>query len=566
MALIKNPLNKVNKISICYIYQKSNPNFWENIDYSFKHFSDVFIVNISSETLATNRKNLKIVDVEKDNFYSYINKLFLTKKSSSHIIFLEANEKVVFDENVTLSEDNDYNIKIKPSNYEIYDYSVSPFTSFENRVFSLKRRNTKDFFEAFDFFTKGNIPVINQDIAYILKDDFSNDFEILKSDNLTEKSNRSNFFKATSYFYRDSILSDKLYRSVLASEDKAFKSNSLSLLMKLLLRKEEYEKVLNLYQSFPELIDSNSSFYLGTIYFKQKNYAQALKYFHNSIKLAKIENSKDSEYFINEKVVYNHSDITYKLYKSIAMLFYEIGRLKNSEKYFNIALEFLKDKSSQEIKLYIGRIRFNEDKYEEAYEIFSEIIKDKSTSPKILKELKQPLINLMMYLNYRDNFHEILTLDFIDHQDDILRVADTYYMNGDYINALQLYITSVKKFGYDQKLLFKLGYISSMLRSLDQACYYFEKYLEKDPDDLTALTNLAFIYLSMEKSDLAEKSYLKIISLNSYSYEANLYLAIIYMSKGEKDKAETYINKARTLNPTSTEIINLYKIFKKEFV
>lgn len=552
-------LNK--KIAICYIYHKGNSCFWDNIDIAFKNFSEVFVINISQEEFKTNRKNLKIYDVEEKDFYNFLGNLFLTKKfNSSHVLFLESNEKIVFNQNLDLS-DIDYNVKIKPKYHEVFDYSVSPFVCFENRLFFLKRKNIKDYFTDLNLFFKKDLDLIDSSFIYIEKKEINIDFEVIKTQNLVQDNNINNFSKAYSLFYKDSLKSEFLFNKVLSSDSLEYQKNSFSLLIKLLLIKQEYEKITSLYNKYPEFFDSNSYFYLGQLNFEQKNYVQALRYFSKSVK----EYKKEQEIIFNsEKIVYNLSDITHKLYKYIGFCFYELQRYKSSEKYFNLSLNCINNYFSPEVNLYLARIKFNDDNHDDAYNSFIEIINNKETPKKILKELKQPLINLLMFLPYKDEFNEILSKDFIDHQDDILRVADTYYMNGDFINALQLYILAVKRFGYDQRLLFKLGYISSMLKSLEQACYYFEKFLENDPDNLDALNNLGFLYLNMEKSELAEKIYSKILSLNSYSFEANLYLAIIYMSQKNKEKAEIFIEKARTLNPASNEIISLYKIFKKE--
>ncbi len=555
------------KVAVCYIYQKGHSSFWENIDHTFKHFTDIFVINLSQEEFKTNRKNLKVVDVKENEFHNFIGNFFLGKKNLfSHVVLLESSEKILINSKLEFSEDESYNINIVPEKQEIYDYSISPFINFENRIFSLKKRNLKSLLSNFDLYLKSDIQTVNKDIAYIVKGDFNSDFEKLKLKNIDNNSIEIKFFRAVSNFYLDTNLSYNLFIEILEDDttEEKYKFNSYCLLLKLFLMKEEYLKVEKLFKKYG-FIDSNSSYYIGQYYLNKNDYKKALSYFNHSIKLKKIEDKKDVEYFINQKLVYNLSDITFKLYKSLGTFFYDLKRYKSAEKYFNIAIEFLKDQYSPEVSLYLARIKFNAEDYEETFKLFNQIINNADTPKKILKDLKQPLINLMLFLSYREEFNDILAKPFIDHQDDILRVADTYYMNGDFINALQLYILAVKRFGFDQKQLFKLGYISSMLRSLDQACYYFEKFLEKDPDNLTALNNLAFIYLSLENGELAEKYYMKIVALNNYSYEANLYLAIIYMSRNEKEKAENFLEKAKILNPTSLEVINLYKIFKKEF-
>ncbi|MFN8578401.1 MAG: tetratricopeptide repeat protein [Candidatus Sericytochromatia bacterium] len=564
--MVLKTLNK--KLAVCYIYHKGNKNFWDNIDIACKNFTEVFIINISQEEFKTSRKNLKIHDIEEKDLYTFIGNLFLTKKfNSTHVMFLESNETIILDNELTLLDEKDYNIKIKPKYHELFEYSISPFLTYENRVFYIKRKNVKDFFSNLDLFYKQELEILDKNIIYLEKLEIDIDFEYIKTLPLDKHeskiNNRDYFNKAYSLFYKDSKVSEDLFNKVLESNHEYYKKNSFQLLVKLLLIKQEYNKIIDLNNKYSDYLDSNTYFYLGKLEYENKNYNKALRYFSKSVKEFNKEKSLD---FNKDKIVYNLSDITHKLYKYIAYCFYELKRHESSEKYLKIALNCIDNYFSPEIYLYLGKIQFNQENHEETYKIFKQIIDNKKTNKNILKEIKQPLVNLLMFLPYKDEYNTILAMDFIDHQDDILRVADTYYMTGDFINALQLYILAVKRFGYDQKLLFKLGYISSMLKSLDQATYYFEKFLEKEPDNLDALNNLAFLYLNMDKPDLAEKHYLKILELNSYSFEANLYLAIIYMSQNKKEKAETFLEKAKTLNPISNEVITLYKIFKKEFV
>lgn len=546
-----------NKIAVCYIYNKGNKFFWDNIDYSFKNFSEVFIINISDEEFKTTRKNLKIYNVEKENFYTFLGNFFLTKKlNSSHIIFLESNEKLIIDNKIDL-KDNDYNIKIKPKYNEVFEYSISPFLTFENRIFFIKKKNIRDKLLNLDLFYKEQLEIAKD--IYVEKLEIDSDFELIKTKNINDhNSSREIFMKAVSSFYKDSIKSEDLFKSLIETE---YKINSISLIIKLLIIKKDYQKINSFKENYIEYFDSHSYSYLGQMEYDLKNYNKSLRYLTKAVRLFDIEKKENN---LNDSLVTNISDVTHKLYKYIGLCFYELKRFSSAEKYLKISLSCINNYFSPEIYLYFAKIRFNEEKYNEAYDIFVQIIKNEETPIKILKELKPSLINLLMFLPFKDEYIDILSKEFIDHRDDILRVADTYYMSNDFIHALELYILSVKRFGYDQKLLFKLGYISSMLKSFNEGIYYFEKFLENDPDNLDTLNNLGFLYLSIEDHEKAENTYLKILSLNAYSFEANLYLALIYTSLKNKIKAEEYIEKARTLNPISNELISLYKIMKKE--
>ncbi|MBC7474904.1 MAG: hypothetical protein H7263_11475 [Candidatus Sericytochromatia bacterium] len=548
------------KIILGYIYSKNNLDFWSNLLENKSNFHKVYIFNISDEELEIDDLQIEIINVQVENYYIYIADFLHNKKSqASYLLLLENNESPILASDLSDLNQDFYNIKIRPANPEINDYDLEAFTSNEIRLISLKAKDFKEIINKGDLFYQDEKYNLSENILCIKKYDINPDYEILKASflDIKDKNDRESFLLATSYFYKNSILAEKKYLEIIEKDESwnQYKTNSLNMLMKLLSRKQGFERVIELSEKYNFLAKTDRIFnvYKSIAYFETWEFKKSISYFHQALKLK------------NNSFIYHDSDINWKVFKIMGDIFYRLNRLQNSEKYLNLANQELKERQSPDIKLLLGRINFGQKKYDEAFTILSELLKAEDLSIRIVKEIKQVILNLALFIDFKDEFLEVFSHDCFDKAEEILRIADTFYMDDKFVEALKLYLLVVNKFGVSDTLLFKLGYISSKLRSLEQACYYFEKYLELVPDDLDAMNNLSFLYLNLDRIDQAEKTCKNILKLNNYSYEANLHLAIIYMSQRQRKKAQEHLENAKTLNPLSPEIISLYKIFKTEF-
>lgn len=549
------------KLLLCYLYTKNNLDSIDNIIKYQNEFNNIIIINISDEELEINNSEIKIYNSDKENYLIQLSEIAQAKKlHSDYILILENDEKFISDiKSLTLDEDY-YNISIIPEKPETSDFDIEPFSTTEIRLISLKAKDLKEFFQKGDFYFDNSKKSISKNQIYITKKNIDVDFEILKASVFNKKENlsfRDKFYFATSFFYKNSILVEEKYTEIIENNDATnnYRADSLVMLMKLLNRKQEFDRVVDLAEKFHEFSNFKAfNVYYAIATFEKWNFVQAIKIFHKAIKQE------------NQLILYNNSDLNWRLFNYLGNIFYRLGRYNNSEKYLNVSLEKLGDFKSAEVYLLLAKINFQKKEYEKSFELFYKMLEIETIPQRLIKETKYAILNLLLFIDFKDEFVEILSKDFFDKDEDILRIADTFYMNERFEEALKLYILVIERFGVNENLLFKLGYISSKLRSLEQACYYFEKYLEKVPDNLDALNNLAFLYLNLEKIDQAEKTYKKILELNNYSFEANLHLAIIYMSQRNKKKASEHIENAKMLNPVSPHIINLYKIYKSEFL
>ena len=89
---------------------------------------------------------------------------------------------------------------------------------------------------------------------------------------------------------------------------------------------------------------------------------------------------------------------------------------------------------------------------------------------------------------------------------------------------------------------------------------FFEKLLEREPENLFALSNLGVVRFRMGKFKQAEKALLKAVEADpedSFSYET---LGIVYYSQGKLDEAINVLTKSLTINPKSATAHNFLGI------
>lgn len=72
--------------------------------------------------------------------------------------------------------------------------------------------------------------------------------------------------------------------------------------------------------------------------------------------------------------------------------------------------------------------------------------------------------------------------------------------------------------------------------------------IEKNPEDIEALQNLAAIYHALKKNDKAIEIYEKLVKLKPDSHEIRAFLGYLYYENEQLDKAEENLNKALELS------------------
>ncbi|MFN8674127.1 MAG: tetratricopeptide repeat protein [Candidatus Sericytochromatia bacterium] len=552
-------IKKFPKTLFLYIYHKEEPDFWTKILEEKKKYSNIFIFNLTSEKIELSDKTIKIINSE-NNFTEINNFIYSQRLKFDYLILLEQNE--IIDLNIEIEkflikfrEYPAINLAIEPLKSEVYEFDIEPFITKEARVFILKHKNLKEFLDKKSFYFNSSFNSFSNSEIRIIKENVDSDFDILKAE-ILDDSYEKNFFLALANFYKDSNLSEELFTKIVENqEETTYLKEAFTLLIKLLYRKMDFDKIFTLKSKHPKYFEDYklSNLYLAFTFYKLENYLSSIK------NIRAFKNISDT----NFPFIYNYSDINVKANLIIAKILYLNDNLACANKFLELAENNCKN-TSNEILLIKAKINFKKNNFEACYEILSNILNSDFIPTYFVKEVKTVFLNLLLFIPFKEDYLEILKKDIFAKKDEIIRVADTFYMNEDFVEALSLYLLSVEKFGSENSLLFKLGYICSRLKILNQAIYYYEKFLEKEPEHLDALNNLAFIYMNNDNLDLAQKTYEKLLKLNNFSFEANLYLALINISLRQKKKAEKYLEQAKTINPVSQEVLKLSLIIKSE--
>lgn len=547
------------KTVLVYILTKNTPEFWEKLFKEKDKFGGIFVFNISDEKIVLEKsfENIKIFNSTKGllalNEYIYSHRLkfdFALLLEQDELCFLSPN----FDQELLkLHKEEAYNIFITPEKNEVYDFDIEPFSRFETRLFYLKHRNSKLILDKNDFHFKQDLTCLESNFIEIHKETLDNISE-LKLELINEE-DKKKFFTAISSFYSNANESEKLFFEILETNS-FYKTIAFEMILKFLYRRIDFDKIFELEKNYAELVNSStiSKLYLAFSYYENKNYLQAIKYFNSF-------NKKKTEL----PFIYNYYDVNIKSYKLISEILYIEDKLTCAEAFITKAKEMNNKHNSVELDFCLAKIKFKSNKYEEAFEILKKLLELDFIPEYFAKKLKVTFLNLLSFIDFKEESLELLKKEIFNKKEDLLRIADTFYLNENYVEALRTYLISVEKFGVDKNLFLKMGYICSKLKFLDQAVYYYENFLESEPDHKDALDNLAFVYMNNGQLEQAEKVYQAILKINNFSFEANLYLAIIYTSMNQKKKAEEYLEKAKLLNPISQEVIKLSQIIKAEF-
>jgi tetratricopeptide (TPR) repeat protein len=80
--------------------------------------------------------------------------------------------------------------------------------------------------------------------------------------------------------------------------------------------------------------------------------------------------------------------------------------------------------------------------------------------------------------------------------------------------ALSFFLDLKKNNIKDIRIFFYLGIIYFELNNFSQSIYFYNKFLKKEPNAVSALYNLAIVNQSIGKIEIAKKIYLKLILIN----------------------------------------------------
>ena len=109
-----------------------------------------------------------------------------------------------------------------------------------------------------------------------------------------------------------------------------------------------------------------------------------------------------------------------------------------------------------------------------------------------------------------------------------------YKMNKQYDNAEEAYLGALEFAEDDQEILYNLGCCYQDAGAIEQACFIFEQLLQRIPNHLSALNNLAYLQHLQEKFDMARELYGRVLELDPSRQSAQFMYAIL---SGENKQA-----------------------------
>ena len=92
--------------------------------------------------------------------------------------------------------------------------------------------------------------------------------------------------------------------------------------------------------------------------------------------------------------------------------------------------------------------------------------------------------------------------------------------------ALEVFLNLEQQKNFDSKVFFYLGLAYYELNNFNKSINYYEKFLNKEPNSISTLVNLAIVKQTIGDLNSAKKIYQKIIQINKYNLRAHygLYL------------------------------------------
>jgi tetratricopeptide (TPR) repeat protein len=116
-------------------------------------------------------------------------------------------------------------------------------------------------------------------------------------------------------------------------------------------------------------------------------------------------------------------------------------------------------------------------------------------------------------------------------------LADVYFSQENFQDALPHYLKSIKTYPDDEKILLNLGIILAKQSSYTKAKGYFSKALEINPESAEVLTQLAITEFQLKKFKDATEHFQQALKISPKTADAYYYLGDIARWKGKKEEA-----------------------------
>ncbi len=310
-------------------------------------------------------------------------------------------------------------------------------------------------------------------------------------------------------------------------------------------------------EAFEKAIDSGESSYkaynnLAWIYHFNNENDKALEYFNKALKLSplnvEIINNCGEFYFalkkIDEALDYflqcaSINDFNGEIYFKIARCYIEKNLFNDAIMYLNKAL--LYDKNNSEYYRELARIYYKKNDMLNAQANFEKLIELEPTNEWAYSNLGN------IYFYYYENLD--IAYEYYKKAYALnsaycwaaYNLANMKVIYKDYSSALELYISAYNLAPQNPLFINALASTYYKLNDIEQAIFYYEKVLEYDSVNETALLSLAQIYLK-NKKDYAKAKDFFVKVIKNYPQNAEAYYGLAKLFFFDFDKKNAIIN------------------------
>ena len=195
------------------------------------------------------------------------------------------------------------------------------------------------------------------------------------------------------------------------------------------------------------------------------------------------------------------------------------------------------------------KVKFESEEEKEYYEFIVDLMENGAISENSRKILDKRKIKFGISETRAKELEEFAKQNNSASSNDLLEEGKTYYNNGEYDKAIEIFKKAVELNPNDDDSWRWLGNSYNRNGQIEEAIKYYLKAAELNPDDSRNWYNLGYSYINNEQYQEAIEPLLKAIELNPDDSDSWYLLGVSYYKNGEYQKAIEPLLKATELNP-----------------
>lgn len=195
------------------------------------------------------------------------------------------------------------------------------------------------------------------------------------------------------------------------------------------------------------------------------------------------------------------------------------------------------------------KVKFESEEEKEYYEFIVDLMENGAISENSRKILDKIKIKFGISETRAKELEEFAKQNNSASSNDLLEEGKTYYNNGEYDKAIEIFKKAVELYPNDDDSWSWLGNSYGINGQIEEAIKYHLKAAELNPDDSRNWYNLGYSYINNEQYQESIEPLLKAIELNPDDSDSWYFLGVSYYKNGEYQKAIEPLLKATELNP-----------------